>query len=77
MKSQPSNNDLGEHIHKLKHNFETDLQVKVLKKRFQIFLKEILGGLLVKHLQTYNPVKEIGLNEKVGNYAKLIYQNLT
>ena len=34
-KSRPSNNNLPEHIHKFKHNFETDIEVFILKQGFK------------------------------------------
>ena len=80
-KSRPSNNDLAEHIHKHKHNFETDIEVTILKQGFKsLEERRYWEDKYMCMLETYDLSGKTGLNRKVGNYAKSMhkmYKNLT
>ena len=74
-KSRPSNNDLAEHIHKHNHNFETDIEVTILKQGFKsLEERRYWEDKFICLLETYAPSGNTGLNKKVGNYAKCMYK---
>ena len=81
-KSRPDDNDLAEHIYACKHNFETDIEVCILKQGFKSleerrYWEDKYICLLGTYVQSHNIT---GLNKKVGDYVKCMYQmhqNLT
>ena len=74
-KSRPSNNDLPEHIHKFKHNFETDVEVVILKQGFKsLEERRYWEDKYMCLLETIDQTGKTGLNKKVGNYAKTMYK---
>ena len=78
-KSRPSNNDLAEHIHACKHNFETDIEVFILKQGFKSMdERRYWEDKFMCMLGTYDQSKKLeektGLNKKVGNYVKCMYK---
>ena len=79
-KSRPDNNEFAEHIHACNHNFETDVEVCILKQGFKSAAERkywedkymcILGT--YDHQSPSIPDKT-GLNKKVGNYVKSMYK---
>jgi hypothetical protein len=74
-KSRPSNNDLPEHIHKFQHNFETDIEVVILKQGFKSQEeRRYWEDKFMCQLETIDHTGRTGLNKKVGNYAKSMYK---
>ena len=73
-KSRPDNNDLTEHIRTHGHNFETDIEVCILKQGFKSMdERRYWEDKYICMLGTYDKDQKTGLNKKVGNYVKSMY----
>ena len=74
-KKRPENNDLTEHIHKCGHDFETDIEVAILKQGFKSDQeRKYWEDKFICNLGTYDSAAEqTGLNKKLGNYAREMY----
>ena len=74
-KSRPDNNDLTEHIRTHGHNFETDIEVCILKQGFKSMdERRYWEDKYICMLGTYDKDQKTGLNKKVGNYVKSMYK---
>ena len=78
-KSRPENNELAEHIYNNKHNFETDIEVFILKQGFKSpDERKYYEDKFICSLETRDQATSIsektGLNKKLGNYAKELYK---
>ena len=65
------------HIHRCKHNFETDIEVSILKQGFKsLEERRYWEDKFMCMLETYDKTgkESTGLNKKVGNYAKSMYK---
>ena len=72
-KSRPSNNDLSEHMHKYKHNFETEIEVVILKQGFKSTEeRRYWEDKFMCQLETIGT----GLNKKSGKLRKNDVQNV-
>ena len=77
-KSRPDNNELAEHIYNQKHNFETDIEVCILKQGFKSpderkYYEDKFICLLGTRDEAKPVSEKTGLNKKLGNYAKEMY----
>ena len=77
-KSRPDNNELAEHIYNQKHNFETDIEVCILKQGFKSpderkYYEDKFICLLGTRDEAKLVSEKTGLNKKLGNYAKEMY----
>ena len=77
-KSRPDNNEFADHIHSCGHNFETDIEVCILKRDFKSgeerkYWEDKFMCMLGTYDQSKNITKKTGLNKKVGNYVKSMY----
>ena len=74
-KSRPDNNDLAEHIRRHGHNFETDIEVCILKQGFKSMdERRYWEDKFICMLATYDKDQKTGLNKKVGSYVKSMYK---
>ena len=74
-KSRPSNNDLAEHIYNHKHNFETDIEVTILKQGFKsVDERRYWEDKYMSLLETYDVKGKTGLNKKAGDYTKCMHK---
>ena len=74
-KSRPSNNDLAQHIYNHKHNFETDIEVSILKQGFKsLEERRYWEDKFMCLLETIDYSEKTGLNKKIGNYAKCMHK---
>ena len=74
-KSRPSNNDLAEHIYNHKHNFETDIEVTILKQGFKsVDERRFWEDKYMCLLETYDVKGKAGLNKKAGDCTKCMHK---
>ena len=77
-KSRPDNCKLSDHIHQHHHNFESDIEVSILKKWFtstdeRKYWEDKFICILGSKDESTNITEKTGLNKKLGNYAKEMY----
>ena len=77
-KSRPDNNELAEHIYNNKLNFERDIEVFILKNGFKSseerkYFEDKFICWLGTWYQAVLVSEKTGLNKKLGNYAKEMY----
>ena len=78
-KSRPDNNEFAEHIHCCNHNFETDIEVCILKQGFKSaderkYWEDKYMCALGTYDQSQSIPEKTGLNKKVGNYVNSMYK---
>ena len=78
-KRRPDNCELSDHIHRHHHDFETDIEVTILKQGFKSpeerkYWEDKFICILGSKDESTILSEKTGLNKKLGNYAKEMYQ---
>ena len=77
-KSRPDNCELSDHIHQHHLNFESDIEVSILRKGFKFpeepkYWEDKFICILGSKDESTNITEKTGLNKKLWNYAKEMF----